>query len=75
MKNITNVRIENGQVALFKINTGEVYTKAEIYSKMMLNGERFTIATENGIKDLRFNSDGTKVVSPPLAELQFINTL
>ena len=74
MVTITNIRIENGEIAIFKMNTGETLTYKDLKVKMIF-GEKYSIRTSNGTKELKWNSDGTEIVMPPLKELQYINTL
>lgn len=71
---ITNIRIENGVIVLFKMNTGETIIYNDLKLKMLL-GEKYLIKTSNGTKELKWNNDGTDIVLPPLKELEYINTL
>ena len=75
MKHIINVRVENHDVVLFKLNSGETITKANLYMDMMMNSTKYTIKTKNGIKEISFNKDGTKIEEPPLEDIELINTL
>lgn len=75
MKHITNVRIENEDIVLFKLNSGETITKNDLYVDMVINTSKYTIKTSKGNKEIFFNSDGTKIIEPPLPELKMINTL
>ena len=71
---ITNIRIENGVIVLFKMNTGETIIYNDLKLKMLL-GEKYLIKTSNGTEELKWNNDGTDIVLPPLKELEYINTL
>ena len=75
MKQIINIRIEDNDIVLFKLNSGETITKADLRIDMLLNSVEYYIKTLNGNKKISFSNDGSKIIEPPLEEVYFINTL